>query len=89
MYKMDFSSKLLDVGHDGCCLFVCIEVLRPRQPNGVMSSAVSLPNHTVTGQIWSSKRLTSTMHILSSKKTDNFYFNTHWPVLCKCTEKKL
>ena len=30
--------------------FVCVEVLRPSQPNGVMSSAVSLPNHTVTGQ---------------------------------------
>ena len=28
--------------------FVC--VLRPSQPNGVMSSAVSLPNHTFTGQ---------------------------------------
>ena len=32
-------------------LFVCIEVLRPSQPNGVMSSAVSLPNHTFTGQL--------------------------------------
>ena len=29
---------------------VCIEVLQPSQPNGVMSSAVSLPNHTFTGQ---------------------------------------
>ena len=29
---------------------VCVEVLRPSQPNGVMSSAVSLPNHTFTGQ---------------------------------------
>ena len=27
-------------------LFVCVEVLQPSQPNGVMSSAVSLPNHT-------------------------------------------
>ena len=27
-----------------------VEVLRPSQPNGVMSSAVSLPNHTFTGQ---------------------------------------
>ena len=34
----------------GSCLFVCVEVLRPSQPNGVMSSAVSLPNHTFTGQ---------------------------------------
>ena len=31
-------------------LIVCVEVLRPIQPNGVMSSAVSLPNHTFTGQ---------------------------------------
>ena len=30
--------------------FVCVEVLRPSQPNEVMSSAVSLPNHTFTGQ---------------------------------------
>ena len=30
--------------------FVCVEVLRLSQPNGVMSSAVSLPNHTFTGQ---------------------------------------
>ena len=32
------------------CLFVCVEVLQPSQPDGVMSSAVSLPNHTFTGQ---------------------------------------
>ena len=31
-------------------LFVCVEVLRPGQPSGVMSSAVSLPNHMFTGQ---------------------------------------
>ena len=31
-------------------LFVCVEVLWPSQPNGVMSSAVSLPNYTFTGQ---------------------------------------
>ena len=30
--------------------FVCVEVLWPSQPNGVMSSMVSLPNHTFTGQ---------------------------------------
>ena len=29
---------------------VCVEVLRHSQPNGIMSSAVSLPNHTFTGQ---------------------------------------
>ena len=31
-------------------LFVCVEVLQPSQPNGVMSGAVSLPNHKFTGQ---------------------------------------
>ena len=31
-------------------LFVCVEVLRPSKPNGVMLNAVSLPNHTFTGQ---------------------------------------
>ena len=29
---------------------VCVEVLGPSQPNGVMSSVVSLLNHTFTGQ---------------------------------------
>ena len=29
---------------------VFVEVLRPSQPNGVMSRAVSLPNHMFTGQ---------------------------------------
>ena len=53
-----------------CRMFVCVEVLRPSQPNGVMSSAVSLPNHTFTGQALSSKRLTSIVHILSPE-TDN------------------
>ena len=32
------------------CLFVCVEVLRPSQPSGVMSSVVSLSNHMFTGQ---------------------------------------
>ena len=50
--------------------FVCVEVLRPSQPNGVMSSAVSLPNHTFTGQAYSSRRLTRIMLILSPE-TDN------------------
>ena len=31
-------------------LFVCVEVLQPSQPNGVMLSVVSLPNHRFTGQ---------------------------------------
>ena len=33
---------------------------------------VSLPNHTFTGQVKSSKRLTSSVHILSSE-TDTIY----------------
>ena len=44
--------------------FVCVEVLRPIQPNGVMSSMVSLPNHTFTGQAQSFEWLTSIVHIL-------------------------
>ena len=31
--------------------FVCIEVSRTSQPNGIMSSAVSLPYHTLTAQV--------------------------------------
>ena len=31
-------------------LFVCVEVLRPSQPNGVMLSTVRVPSHTFTGQ---------------------------------------
>ena len=44
--------------------FVCIEVLQPSQHIGVMSSIVSLPNHTFTGQTLSSKRWTKIVHIL-------------------------
>ena len=51
-------------------MFVCVEVLRPCQPNGVMSSMVSLPKHSFTGQAKSSKRLTSIVHILSPE-TEN------------------
>ena len=50
--------------------FVCVEVLQPSQPNGVMSSTVSIPNHTFTGQALSSKQLTSFVHILLPE-TDN------------------
>ena len=35
---------------DCSLIIVCVEVLRPSQPNGVMSSAVNLPNHMFTGQ---------------------------------------
>ena len=37
-------------GERMCTILGCVEVLRPSQPNGIMSSAVSLPNHTFTGQ---------------------------------------
>ena len=32
-------------------VFVCVGVLQPIQPNEVMSSAVSLPNHTLLGRL--------------------------------------
>ena len=41
----EFTPRLVKVKN-----FVCVEVLRPSQPNGVMSSAVSLPNHMFTVQ---------------------------------------
>ena len=37
----------MNIFKDCFCLF---EVLRHSQPNGVLSSAVSLPNNTFTGQ---------------------------------------
>ena len=37
-------------GHCFYNLLVCVEVVRPSQHNVVMSSMVSLPNHTFTGQ---------------------------------------
>ena len=52
-------------------LFVCVGVLQLSQPEGVMSSMVTLPNHTFTGQAQSSKCLASIVHILSPK-TDNW-----------------
>ena len=71
--------SLLRIMNPGVCtmslsadyvMFVCVEVLRPSQPLGVMSSTVGLPNHTFTGQDYSSKRLTSILHILLPE-TDN------------------
>ena len=50
--------------------FVCVELLRPSQPDWVMSSVVSLPNHTFTGQAEYSKQLTSIVHIFLPE-TDN------------------
>ena len=40
----------LDPNNSVIVRFVCVEVLQPSQPNGVISSVVSLPNHTFTGQ---------------------------------------
>ena len=34
-------------------VFVYVEVLHPIQPNGVMSSVVSLPKHTFTWEVYS------------------------------------
>ena len=42
----------------------------PLGPTVVMSSAVSLPYHTFTGQVWSSGRLAGILHILLPE-TDN------------------
>ena len=59
------SSKAINCYGDSAVLFVCAEVLRPSQPNAVMSIVVSLPNHTFTAQAQCSRRLTSIVHILS------------------------
>ena len=40
----------INQGYQVFLKFVCVEVLWPSQPNGVMSSAVSSPNLTFTGQ---------------------------------------
>ena len=45
-----FGKNLTTGSQDYRADFVCVEVLRPSQSNGVMSSVVSLPNHTFTGQ---------------------------------------
>ena len=45
-----FTAQSTKWGHVERDQFVYVEVLQPSQPNGVMSSAVSLPNHTFTWQ---------------------------------------
>ena len=40
---------LIDLGSH-FLVFVCVEILRPSQLSGVLSSAGSLPNYTFTGQ---------------------------------------
>ena len=54
--KVLFDTSLNEITHTNLGIkliivcFVCVEVLGPSQPSGVMSSGVSLPNHTFTGQ---------------------------------------
>ena len=50
MYSVDPDEMAHNEPSHQVVLFVCVEVLRPSQPNGVMSSTVSLPNHMFTGQ---------------------------------------
>ena len=61
---LDMHDWASEAGWTPYCLFVSVEVLRPSQPNGVMLSAVNLPNHTFTGQTESFKPLTSIVQIL-------------------------
>ena len=46
-------------------LFVCVEVLWPNQPYGVMSSVTSFPNHTLLG------RLSAQSGFMGHKYTDS------------------
>ena len=48
--QLHVNTELISITKPEQILFVCVEVLRPSQPNEVMSSAVGLPNHTFTGQ---------------------------------------
>ena len=52
--------------------FGCVKVFRPSQLNGVMSSALRLPNYTFTGQAQFSKRLSSIVHILSPENIGDY-----------------
>ena len=49
----------------GKCLFVCVEILQPSQPDGVMLGTVSLSDHTYTG------RLSPSIVHIHSPETDN------------------
>ena len=42
--------KLLTTANSFLLMFVCVEDLWPSQPDGVMSTMVSLPNYTYTRQ---------------------------------------
>ena len=43
-------ASFIDLFDDSLDSVFCVEVLQPSQPNGIMSSVFSLPNHTFTGQ---------------------------------------
>ena len=47
-WRRFWSAYAIAQSHQIHNLVLCVEVLLPSQPNGVMSSAVSLPNHTFT-----------------------------------------
>ena len=49
-YRDEEGAIMKDSVQLSAVLFVCVEILWPSQPNGVMSSMVSLPSHTFTGQ---------------------------------------
>ena len=49
-FDLKYNIIVNNLSYSHTVMRVCVEVLRPSQPSGVMSSAVSLPNHTFTGQ---------------------------------------
>ena len=71
IYGISGTIIMINLQHNGQITHICLcWVLQASQPNGAMLSAVSLPNHTFTGQAYSSKQLTSIVRILSPE-TDN------------------
>ena len=51
IYDISGSIIMINLQHNGQITHICLcWVLWPSQPNGAMLSAVSLPNHTFTGQ---------------------------------------
>ena len=78
------AEEIIDAGRTFQSILVsgkklCVEVLQPSQPNGVMLSTVSSPNHTFTRQVWSSKRLTS-IGVTRITEIPEYYRNTGIPV---------
>ena len=50
VFQIQISAFHLEISQFQLQILFVLGVLRPSQPNGVMSSAVSLPNHTFAGQ---------------------------------------